>query len=76
MTERKKWYDMAGKDKDRYRQEITDYRYRQDKEEENESSPPNDKDTEEKGANNDRTSETNKVSWFGNLSKLEQFPPL
>ena len=41
---------------------------------EDESSPPNDQDTEEKGTQNDR--EQNEVSKFGNFSKLEKFPEL
>ncbi|KAL3803022.1 hypothetical protein ACHAW5_005300 [Stephanodiscus triporus] len=36
-TEWRKWYNMALKDKDCYRQEIADYRYRHNKEKENES---------------------------------------
>ena len=69
-----KWLNMAMKDKERFRQEMLDYKNHKNKMKENESSPPNDQDTEEKGTQNDR--EPNEVSRFGNFSNFEQFPRL
>ena len=69
-----KWHKMAEEDRERYRQENLEYMYRDDKMKEDESSPPSDQDTEEKGTQNDR--EQNEVSKFGNFSKLEKFPEL
>lgn len=77
IKDQMKWHDMAEKDKKRYNQEMLEYKYRDNKMKEDESSPPNDhQDTEEKGTQNDPTSKPNKVSRFGNFSKSEQFPEL
>ena len=73
-SEYMKWHKMAEEDRERYRQENLEYMYRDDKMKEDESPPPSDQDTEEKGTQNDR--EQNEVSRFGNFSKLEKFPEL
>ena len=71
-TEYMKWHKMAEKDKERYRQELIEYRYPS-----NRYPPPdNDKNKQDMGTQNDRTSEPNEVSKFGNFSKLEKFPEL
>ena len=74
IKDQMKWHKMAEEDRERYRQEDLEYMYRNDKMKEDESSPPSDQDTEEKGTQNDR--EQNEVSKFGNFSKLEKFPEL
>ena len=76
IKDQMKWHKRAEEDRERYRQENLEYMYRDDKMKEDESSPPSDQDTEEKGTQNDRTSKPNKVSRFGNFSKSEQFPEL
>ena len=48
---------MAMKDKERFRQEMLDYKNHKNKMKENESSPPNDKDTKEKGPKNNQTTD-------------------
>ena len=52
-----KWLNMAMKDKERFRQEMLDYKNHKNKMKENESSPPNDKDTKEKGPKNNQTTD-------------------
>ena len=74
IKDQMKWYNMAEEDKERYRQEMLEYMNHGNKMKEDESSPPNDQDTEEKGTQNDR--EQNEVSRFGNFSKFEKFPEL
>jgi structure-specific recognition protein 1 len=71
-TEMKKWDDMAMNDKERYRQEFIVYRNPSIRD------PPsdNDKNKQDLGAQNDQSSEPNKVSKFGNFSELEKFPEL
>ena len=52
-----KWLNMAMKDKERFNQEMLDYKNHKNKMKENESSPPNDKDTKEKGPKNNQTTD-------------------
>jgi len=73
IKDQMKWHKMAEEDRERYRQENLEYMYRDDKMKEDESSPPSDQDTEEKGTQNDR--EQNEVSRFDELL-LEEMPNL